>query len=109
MDETANHPPLESIISAATSAPIVQYNKETLNLLRQQFNQWSQDTGGQAYVIHLSFDQLPEAQRDEMLAIPTTLALSPQQVEGVIQAGRTLLENHPEFTRWVLNLPNAEN
>lgn len=101
MDETANHPPLESIISAATSAPIVQYNIETLNLLRQQFAQWSEETSGKAFVIHLSFDQLPEVQRDEMLAMPTNLALLPEQVDKVIQAGRVLLQRHPEYARWV--------
>jgi NTE family protein len=101
MDESANHPPLESIISAATSAPIVQYNIETLNLLRQQFTQWSEETGGEAHVIHLSFDQLPEAQREEMLAMPTNLALLPEQVDKVIQAGKALLKGHPEYGRWV--------
>ncbi len=109
MDETANHPPLESIISAATSAPIVQYNIETLNLLRQQFAQWSAETGGKAYVIHLSFEQLPTEQRDKMLAMPTTLALAPEQVEDVIQSGRTLLQTHPEFALWVSNISNYAN
>lgn len=107
MDETANHPPLESIISAATSAPIVQYNIETLNLLRQQFAQWSEETGGKAYVIHLSFDQLPEAQREEMLAMPTNLALTPEQVEKVVLSGRALLRSHAEFQNWLSSITDG--
>lgn len=100
MDETNDHPPIESIISAATSAPIVQYNIETLNLLRKQFGEWSTQTGGEAHVIHLSFDQLNDTERDLMLAMPTNLALDPDQLEKVIQAGRTLLLEHPEFKSW---------
>lgn len=100
MDETANHPPLESIISAATSAPLVQYNKETLSLLRKQFRVWAQQTGGKAYVIHLSFDQLPDALKAEMFAMPTNLALTSAQVDSVIQAGKTLLKTHPAYASW---------
>ncbi len=101
MDETANHPPLESIVSAATSAPMVQYNKETLRLLREQLNSWSQETGGDASVVHLSFDQLPMSQREEMLAIPTNLSLTAQQVEKVVRSGHILLRSNPQFNRWI--------
>ncbi len=104
MDETLEHPPLESIISAATSAPLVQYNKETLALLRRHFNDWEAgDAARRAYLIHLTFDQLPPGERESMLAMPTSLSLPPDQVDQVIRAGKNLLFSHPLFQKWIKN------
>jgi hypothetical protein len=39
-----------------------------------------------------------------MMAIPTTFKLAPEQVQALEQAGRTLLDNSPEFRRLVKDL-----
>ncbi len=102
MDETRDHPPLESIISAATSAPLVQYNKESLSLLREHFSTWrKKDRSRRTYLIYLSFDQLAENEREEMLALPTSLSLENRQVDHVIEVGKELLTSHPLFQEWV--------
>ncbi len=102
MDEALDQPKLEDIVSAATSAPLVEYNKETLTLLRNQFRTWqTKRDGRKAYVIHLNFDQLEPLDRDAMQGMPTSLSLPKSQADAVIRIGQQLLKQHPEFKRWI--------
>jgi NTE family protein len=50
-------------------------------------------------VIHLSFEGLPAAERDELLSYPTSFSLTPEQVTKLIEAGPTLLASSEDFQR----------
>ena len=50
-------------------------------------------------VIHLSFEGLDPADRDELLGYPTSFSLAPEQVKKLIDAGRTLLARSADFQR----------
>jgi hypothetical protein len=39
-----------------------------------------------------------------MMAVPTTFKLAPEQVKSLVQAGRSLLDNAPEFKRLLQDL-----
>ena len=57
-------------------------------------------------VIHLSFEGLDPADRDELLSYPTSFSLTPAQVAKLIEAGRTLLARSADFQRLLRVLRN---
>ncbi len=50
-------------------------------------------------VVHLSFEGLDPAARDELLSYPTSFSLTAEQVTKLIDAGRTLLARSADFQR----------
>ena len=54
------------------------------------------------YVADLSFDDLAEPQlRDYFNSLPTSFKLSPEQVDNLIDIGGKLLDQHPEFQKFL--------
>jgi hypothetical protein len=52
------------------------------------------------YVIEVNFEAIPEEKRKNFfLNLPTNFALTPDQVQALIDVGQELLENSPEFRR----------
>ena len=91
---------------------------ETQTWLRSSFQYWreeARDLAGSAdspyegtpdfYLIETSLRDIADpVERKRMMEIPTTFKLDPEQVESLEKAGRTLLENAPEFKRLVRDL-----
>ena len=60
------------------------------------------------YFIRLSFDDVPEEPLRRFLnEIPTSFALSADQVNRLIATGRELLRNNPDFRRLLTSLQNT--
>jgi hypothetical protein len=54
------------------------------------------------YVVDLAFDNLTDAQsRDYFNSLPTSFNLSKEQVDKLIDVGGKLLEEHPEFEKFI--------
>jgi len=57
------------------------------------------------YFIRLSFDSMPDGPLRRFLnEIPTSFALSAEQVDQLIATGRELLRTHPDYQRLVASL-----
>lgn len=58
-----------------------------------------------SYFIRLSFEDVPDPPLRRFLnEIPTSFALSNEQVDRLIATGRQLLRDNPEFQRLLANL-----
>jgi NTE family protein len=59
------------------------------------------------YVVDLSFDDLADPQlRDYFNSLPTSFKLSQEQVDNLIEVGGKLLEQHPEFQKFLADNTN---
>lgn len=59
------------------------------------------------YVVDLAFDNLADAQsRDYFNSLPTSFKLSKEQVDKLIDAGGKLLEEHPDFKKFIAENKN---
>ena len=57
------------------------------------------------YVIEVNFEAIPDAERRKyFLTIPTSFALSKDQVDALIKIGPALLDNQPEFKEFLESL-----
>lgn len=110
MDQTRRNPSLEETISTMSSAQLHLYNAATLELMDRTITKWAQETSTpeltvQPYFIKIGFRDLehPET-REYFNGVPTSFALSDEQVDRLIAAGRELLRSNPEYQRLLASL-----
>jgi len=113
---SASPPSTLDVLASATTVTLNRYNYETVDLFRQNLdrlvaeirdarcgagagsNAASDCSDVAAHLIEISFAQHPDAaERTYLNELPTTLALSPEQLERTINAARTILAASPEF------------
>jgi NTE family protein len=101
---------LEETISTMSSAQLHLYNAATLELMDRTITKWAQETSTpeltvQPYFIKIGFRDLehPET-REYFNGVPTSFALSDEQVDRLIAAGRELLRSNPEYQRLLASL-----
>lgn len=98
-------PSLASTISAMSSIQLHRYNTATVSEMKRSMEDWVSDMSNtsnpvDAYFIRISFDDIQDEKlRKYLNKIPTSFALSEEQVGATIQAGRYLLKQNPEFQR----------
>ena len=82
----------------------------TLQQTQQNLERWARNLSTPErpvtqYFIRLSFEEVPEGPLRRFLnEIPTSFALSAEQVDKLIATGRELLRNNPEFRRLLASL-----
>jgi len=90
-----------------------RYNVATLELMKKSTKRWARDlsTPGRPvapYFIQVGFR---DVRQPELLRffnqVPTSFALSDEQVDKLIAAGRELLRNNPDFQRFLAGLDGA--
>jgi NTE family protein len=118
IDQTGEPPSIRQMASRVLDTLMGNLSFETQTWLRSSFQFWRQEARELAsspdspyegqpdfYLIETSLRDIADpAERKTMMAIPTTFKLAPEQVQALEQAGRTLLENAPEFKRLVSDL-----
>lgn len=113
IEATNEIPSIDNTVSAVTDIQLHRYNAATIAVMKQALDRWSKELSDfwqpvDPYFIEISFDGVQQEQQRLLLnQIPTGLALTPEQADALIQAGRELLINHPEFQRLIqqLNTP----
>ena len=105
MGASKNAPSIANTINAMTDIQLHRYNTATVAQMKRSLSEWGRELSNSdqpldAYFIRLSFDQIkdPETRR-YINQIPTSFALSDEQVDAVIKAGRDLLLENQEFQR----------
>lgn len=104
-------PGLAAILGASSTIMINKYNFETIDLLRRFAREWTSELEAAGnknvgiYIIHVSFDSLPDkAEREYLQEIPTALTLPKEQVDKLREAGGRLLYAQEPFIRLVKDL-----
>jgi len=123
--------PIINTIGLISSIPLDLYSIDTLDLLRQDIKGWERSlsagrcknfrtTSGEeetashspdrscrakTYLIEVSLDQIAdESERRQLLSLPTSFYLKPEDVDRLKAAARGLLWNSAEFQRLVSDL-----
>ncbi|QTN29042.1 patatin-like phospholipase family protein [Rhodoferax sp. AJA081-3] len=118
IDQSGKAPSIRQMASRVLDTLMANISFETQTWLRSSFHYWRHEARelidnpdspyeGQPdfYLIETSLRDIADpAERKTMMAIPTTFKLDPEQVQSLQQAGRTLLDNAPEFKRLVQDL-----
>ena len=110
IDASLLQPTIEQTLNAVTNIQLHRYNTDTLQETQQSLQRWQKvlstpDRPVQNYFVRLSFEDVPELPLRRFLnEIPTSLALSGEQVDRLIQAGRELLRNDAQFRALVASL-----
>ncbi len=113
--KSPKEPKLADIIGAVTTFQSIRYNQSTLALLKQRIKTWEKQFNAKQcgvkkgskslcrrvpfYLIEVNLKQLPALIADEMMSYETSLELPEKQVDKLIEAGRFLLKNSPEYLR----------
>jgi NTE family protein len=107
---TSEAPGLEKTLEAVTNIQLHRYNVATLQQTQQSLERWARNLSTPErpvtqYFIRLSFEEVPEGPLRRFLNdIPTSFALSTDQVDKLIATGRELLRTNPEFQRLLASL-----
>jgi len=105
-------PSMGQVLGAISDVQIYSYNFETLELARASMEQWIRELPpvgdgrpAQLSFVEIAFRQLSDpADAAYFNELPTTFALSDEQVDRLIAAGRTLLRQSPEFQELLAGL-----
>lgn len=111
---TSEAPGLEKTLDAVTSIQLHRYNVGTLQQTQQSLERWASNLSTPErpvtqYFIRLSFKNVPdEPLRRFLNEIPTSFALSDEQVDKLIATGRELLRSNAEFRRLLASLQKPD-
>lgn len=98
--------PLQSI-NAMTDIQLHRYNAATKALFEASLQNWGQqlstpDNPVQTHFINLSFNDLPsDNERQALNLIPTSLSLTEQQINTLIDTGARLLKNNFDYQQLI--------
>lgn len=110
IDASRQQPTIGQTLDAVTNIQLQRYNTDTLQEMQQSLQRWSKALSTpqwqvQNYFIRLSFEDVPDLPLRRFLnEIPTSLALSSEQVDRLVLAGRELLRNNAQFRALVASL-----
>jgi len=96
-------PGVSATLNAVTDVQIRLHSEETRNMVRQQLETYQtmlaeQGTALRFHFVEISFEAVHHRDiRDYFNRLPTSLALSNEQIDALISAGRILLRDHPEY------------
>jgi NTE family protein len=103
MDLTNEQPSLGETIDAVSSAQLHRYNAATLELMNETLPRWAEDLSVPGQKVQSHFIQLgfTDIDKPDLLQyfnlIPTSFDLTDEQVDKLIDAGRRLIRENPDF------------
>ncbi|MGB1237451.1 MAG: patatin-like phospholipase family protein [Pseudomonadales bacterium] len=105
MGRSREEPSLAETVNGIADAQLHRYNAATLTLFEKEVKDWAQRLSTEqkpvsAYFVNVSLQSGSAEERQYFNRIPTSLNLSDPQLEALIEAGRNLLYQHPEFQRF---------
>ena len=112
IDLQSQPPGLEQTLNAVTDIQVHRYNDETVDQARAALQRWATELSTSAHpvsahFVHLQFRALDDKRRRRINLIPTSLALSGDEVDMLVEAGGELLRENPDFQAFLAEV-NAE-
>lgn len=107
MDNSNLQPTLEEAANAMSDVQLHRYNAATIDLTRNSLQNWANELSlpnkqVETYFIDLNFRAVQKDKDRVLLNLtPTSFSLTNEQVDKVIETGRTLVNTHPEFKRLI--------
>jgi NTE family protein len=98
-----NVPSLPQVLGSVTSIQMARYDIDTIELVHKSFEKWSREISTPERpvsfdFVEVSFDRVrDDAQRKGLNEVSTSFAISDEQVDSLISAGRQVLRESPEF------------
>jgi len=109
-DSSTRQPSLEQTIDAVSSVQLHRYNAATLELMQKTIPRWAGElsTPGNKvdhHFIRIGFRDIKDPESFRLLnLIPTSFGLNDEQVKRLIETGRRILHENPEFQRLLAEL-----
>ena len=100
-------------MGAMTDIQLHRYNTATLELMERSLTRWAKalstpERPVTPYFIQISFRDIQQPENRVFFnRIPTSFALSDEQVARLITAGRELLRDNPDFKKFVSDLDGS--
>jgi NTE family protein len=103
-------PSIEQTVNAVSDIQLHRYNASTLDIMRLSSKRWHDELAVHYPAVETHFIEInlrnvssPDKHRFFNL-IPSSFSLTDQQVDELINAGRQLLRNNPEFKELVQSM-----
>ena len=113
IDETNKQPSIKATMSAMSGVQLHRYNKASINLMENSLYKWTSsmstpESPVTPYFIEVSFEDIKESPVKQFFNnIPTSFSLKDEQVDKLIEAGRQLLRNNPDFQQLLADINNS--
>jgi NTE family protein len=110
MDASNEQPSLMETVNAMSDVQLHRYNAATLQLMKESVTRWAKELSTPKrpvtpYLVETSFRDIQQPERRRFFnQVPTSFALSEDQVDRLIAAGREILREDPEFQRLLADL-----
>lgn len=110
MDQSNKEPSLGETIGAISDVQLHRYNTTTLELMKQSTQRWVDEVSTpenqvQAHVVNISIRKIVDPERRLFFnKIPTSFALSQEQVDRLVEGGRDALLSDPGYRKLVTEL-----
>lgn len=110
MDASNEQPSLMETVNAMSDVQLHRYNAATLQLMKDSVTQWAKELSTPKrpvtpYLVETGFRDIQQPERRRFFnQVPTSFALSEEQVDRLIAAGREMLRENPEFQRLLADL-----
>ena len=107
MDTSGKSPSLMESLGAMTNVQLQRYNAATLKLMDESLTRWAKEISTPAsratpYFVQVGFKGIKDPQAKQFFnQVPTSFSLSEEQVNRLIEAGRELLRNNPDYQRFL--------
>ena len=114
IDKSHKQPSVAETISAVSNIQLHRYNDATQVLTDRSLERWAElvstpDNPVMAYNVRVGFDDIEHPDdRSFFNRIPTSFSLSDEQVDRLIEAGRVLLRNNPNYQRLLADLGGVQ-
>ena len=106
MSKNSDEPSLSEQIDAVTSAQINRYSTESIQLLKENIEEWgkklsrAENREVKTFFIQVDFESIKNERQSKMFnLVSTSLSLSAEQVDKLRNEGERLLKNSPEFKK----------
>ena len=104
--EQASIPAEREVLAAMTHIQMRNYTADTIHIVQDAYRAWQRQRRlskpAHFEFVQLSFSHLADKEeRAELNALPTSLQLSEEQVDHLIEVGGRLLRNSPKFQQFL--------
>ena len=110
MDSSKKQPSMMETINAMSDIQLHRYNTTTIDSMNMALSRWIKELSTperplSAYFIQVDFKDIQDSGlRKYFDQVPTSFSLTNEQVDKLIEIGRQLLRNNPEFRRLLRDL-----
>ena len=110
MDQSTAEPSMIKTISAMSDVQLHRYNTGTLELMEDSLKQWGKalstpDHPVKSYFVRIGEQEITSSEHRLFFnKIPTSFALSKEQIDRLVAGGRALLLDNPEYRQLLTDL-----